>query len=210
MYPAGVAAPAAQIACIECDLLLPAPSLAEGERAACPRCRRILMACPKDGFARILAFGSSAVLFLVFSLMFPFLGMRVGGFENQMTLGQAPLELYRNHQQILSFLVLSFILVVPTFIVGAVLAVAAPLARGRSAPWLVGAGRLVFTLGPWSMVEVFVIGVIVSLVKLMAMASIILGISFWCYVAFSVCLTAALSNFDKAWVWDSIERVSQR
>jgi len=44
----------------------------------------------------------------------------------------------------------------------------------------------------------------------MAMADIILGISFWSYAAFSVCLTASLSSFDKSWIWESIDRVSAR
>jgi paraquat-inducible protein A len=73
----------------------------------------------------------------------------------------------------------------------------------------VAAGRLVFTLEPWSMAEVFVIGAIVSLVKIAAMAGVVLGLSFWAYIAFCVCFTAALSSLDRAYVWDAIERVSR-
>ena len=54
----------------------------------------------------------------------------------------------------------------------------------------------------------FVIGVIVSLVKLAAMATIVLGISFWSYVAFSLSLTAALSSLDRFYVWSAVEQVS--
>ena len=56
------------------------------------------------------------------------------------------------------------------------------------------------------MVEVFVIGVIVSLVKLASLATVVLGISFWAYVGFSICLTAAMTSLDRAYVWDEIER----
>jgi paraquat-inducible protein A len=209
MLPA-VAATAPMTACLECDLLLPLPSVGEGERAACPRCNHLLISHPKDGFGRIQAFSISALVFLVFSFMFPFLTMKASGLENAMTLGQAVIELYENGQQVLAVLVSGFIMLVPAVILIAVLAVTVPLAAGRNAPWLVAAARLVFTLTPWSMVEVFVIGVIVSLVKLMAMADIIVGISFWSYAAFSVCLTASLSSFDKSWIWESIERVTPR
>ena len=75
----------------------------------------------------------------------------------------------------------------------------------RSAPWLVPAGRFLFLLGPWSMVEVFVIGVLVSLVKIGAMASVVLGISFWAYVGFAVCFTASLSSLDRFEMWREIE-----
>ena len=83
-----------------------------------------------------------------------------------------------------------------------------PLIRGWNAPWLTVMGRLVFGLSPWSMVEVFVIGVIVSLVKLASMATIGLGTSFWCYVAFALCLTASVANLDRMHVWNSIEEVA--
>jgi paraquat-inducible protein A len=86
----------------------------------------------------------------------------------------------------------------------ALLALLTPLVRGRNAPWLVPAGRLVFTLEPWSMAEA-----IVSLVKIAAMAGVVLGLSFWAYIAFCVCFTAALSSLDRAYVWDAIERVSR-
>jgi paraquat-inducible protein A len=196
-------------ACIACDLLIATPSLAAGQRATCPRCGHHLMAVPKDGLNRSLAFAMGGAVFLAASLIFPFLSLQVGGVENVMTLPQSALELYRNGMVVLSGLVLGFILLVPTVILAAVLALLAPLVRGRNAPWLVPAGRLIFSLSSWSMVEVFVIGVVVSLVKLAAMATIVLGISFWSYAAFGICLTATLGSLDRVYVWDAIERVSR-
>ena len=57
-----------QIACLECDLLLVPPLLAEGERASCPRCRHHLTARPRDGLLRSLAFAVSAAVLLVTAL----------------------------------------------------------------------------------------------------------------------------------------------
>jgi paraquat-inducible protein A len=54
-------------------------------------------------------------------------------------------------------------------------------------------------------VEVFVVGTIVSLVKIAKLATVILGLSFWAYVAFAICLTAALSGLDRLQVWAAIE-----
>ena len=147
-------------------------------------------------------------MFLAIALAFPFLSMKAGGLENVMTLPQSALDLYRHGRQILGVLVLGFIIVLPAVMIGAVLAILVPLVRRQHAAWLVPAGRLVFALAPWSMAEVFVIGVIVSLVKLASMADIILGISFWSYVAFSICFTAAISSLDRMYVWDAVEQVT--
>jgi paraquat-inducible protein A len=50
--------------------------------------------------------------------------------------------------------------------------------------------------------------VIVSLVKIGQMATVIIGISFWAYAAFTICFTAAVSSLDRLEVWDEIERLS--
>ncbi len=199
-----------RIACLECDLLLPPPALGEGERAACPRCGHALTANPHDGLQRSLAFAVAAAPFLAVALAFPFMSMRAGGFENSITLAMSAIEMYRNGGELVALLVLGFIVVLPAAMLGAVVALLVPLISGRGAPWLVPAGRVAFALAPWTMVEVFIIGVIVSLVKLAAMADIGLGISFWSYAAFTLCFTALGSSLDRMYVWDAIERVSAR
>jgi len=103
-------------------------------------------------------------------------------------------------------IVLGAIVAVPAIMIGLLFSLVVPLVRGRSAPWLVPAGRLLFSLSTWSMAEVFVIGVIVSLVKVGQMATVVIGLSFWTYVAFSLCFTAAMASLDKLEVWTEIER----
>jgi paraquat-inducible protein A len=193
-------------ACLQCDLLMPRPTVAPGERAVCPRCGAHLAALPRDGLLRSLAYCVSAVVLLGLAVSFPFMTMKVGGIENIMTLPQSALELYHQGMVVLSVLVAASILLIPTAILGLVLALVGQLMRGRPAPWLAPVARVIFGLGTWSMVEVFVIGVIVSLVKLASMADIVLGLSFWSYAAFGVCLTAMLSSLDRDFVWREIER----
>ena len=197
---------AAQLACLECDLLLDAPELEEGERASCPRCGYQLMAKPRDGLTRSLSFALGAGVFLIASLAFPFMSFHAGGLDNVMTLPQTAIELYRNGERVVAILVMGFILLVPGALLCALLALLAPMTGGYKVSWLAPTARLIFTLGPWCMVEVFVIGVLVSLVKLMSLATVVLGISFWAYAAFSICFIAALASLDRFYIWDEIER----
>ena len=82
-----------------------------------------------------------------------------------------------------------------------------PLQKGRYRPWLVPVARGIFLAQNWAMVEVFIIGVIVSLVKIMAMATVVLGISFWAYTAFAICFTLAVANLDRYQCWERIEEL---
>lgn len=196
------------IACLECDLIVGIGDLAPGERAMCPRCGHLLSRCVRDSYERGMAFAISALVFLVIANSFPFLAFERSGFESVMTLPSSAMELYRYGYLGLAVLVFGFIIVVPAVYLALLLAVLVPLARGLHVPWLVRAGKALYRLAPWSMVEVFVIGVLVSLVKIAAMATVVMGISFWAYIAFALCFTAALASVDRLATWDRIEMLS--
>ena len=195
-----------RLACIECDLLVTVGELREGDRAACPRCGHLLTSRTANGLERSLAWAIAAGVLLVMALYFPFLSLKASGLESTMTLPSAALEIYRSGYGEMAALVLAVIVVVPAVMISILYALLGSLLRERGGSWLVPAGRTLFWLTPWSMAEVFVIGVIVSLIKIGHMATVVIGISFWSYVAFSVCFTAAMSSLDRLTVWDEIER----
>jgi len=192
-------------ACIQCDLPLSVRALGNGERARCPRCRHTIAAGSERRFDSALAFAVAATVFLILANAYPFLRMQSSGLESVMTLPGTALELHRQGYLLLAVIVLSAIVVIPTAMLLAIFSLALPLRSGRRQPWLVGAGRFLFAMSPWAMVEVFIIGVIVSLVKIGSLATVILGTSFWSYVGFAICFTAALSYLDRFSVWREIE-----
>lgn len=194
-----------RIACFECDLLITLGDLAEGERASCPRCGHHVTARARDGMTRSLALALAAILLLIMSNAFPFLALEASGLEAVMTLPRSALELHQAGYTTVAFLVMGPIIAVPALMLATIVALVVPLRAGRPSPWLIPAGRFLFWLGPWSMVEVFVIGVLVSLVKIGAMATVVLGISFWSYVAFAVTFTATLASLDRVQMWREIE-----
>jgi paraquat-inducible protein A len=194
-------------ACLECDLLLDIPALAPGARANCPRCGHLVTSHVKDGFDRSLAFALAGVILLSVACSFPFMAFARSGFSNSMTLPQTAFALYEHGAIALSGLVFGFIIVVPVALLIILITVVLAIRIGHKSPYLALLGRSIFILTPWSMVEVFVIGVIVSLVKLAAMATVTLGISFWAYIGFAICFTAAFASLDKHDAWDAIEEL---
>ena len=55
------------------------------------------------------------------------------------------------------------------------------------------------------MVEVFFLGVIVSLLKLVKLADVELGIGFWSVAGLMVCVAGAVGGIDRTELWDRIE-----
>jgi paraquat-inducible protein A len=194
-----------RIACHECDLLITIGVLDEGATASCPRCGHTLVKNTPDGLTRALSFSLAAAISLLFSNLFPFLSLEASGLEQVMTLPQSAYELYLDGYWTIAVLVMGPIMGIPALMLATLMALVVPLRHDRPAGWLIPAARLLFFLNPWSMVEVFVIGVLVSLVKVGAMATVILGISFWAYIAFALCFIAALTSLDRVLLWRRIE-----
>ena len=109
---------------------------------------------------------------------------------------------------LVALMVTAFIIAIPAAILSLIIVLTLTLRRGRYHPWLVTAARTVFLARNWAMVEVFIIGVIVSLVKIASMATVTLGLSFWAYAAFSVCFTLTISHLDRYQCWQRIETLA--
>ena len=199
-----------QIACHECDALLDLKPLTRGQRAVCPRCGGLIQIARDDHLTRALAFAIAGLLLLPIANAYPFLSFGRSGLENMFRLPQAAQILFDNGAPALAIIVLVLIVLLPAVLLAVVLGLVIPLIRGRNAPWLVPAGRFLYGMNQWNMVEVFVIGVIVSLVKIMKLATVVIGISFWAYIGFAICLIGAISHLDRLSVWQAIDRVSNR
>jgi paraquat-inducible protein A len=193
------------IACQSCDLLINVGTLQDGQTARCPRCGMFLTRYRSDAYDRVLAFASAGLVFLVLANSYSFLSFSSSGLESVMTLRQTPGALWTNDMQVVALLVAAFIIVIPGAILIMLLALGIPLAQGRYYPWLAHLAKGIFLAQNWSMVEVFIIGVIVSLVKIAAMATVVVGLSFWAYVAFTVCFTVAVTSLDRYQCWERIE-----
>jgi paraquat-inducible protein A len=61
----------------------------------------------------------------------------------------------------------------------------------------------------WNMAEVFLVGVLVSLMKLGTLATLSIGTSFWAYVALIICLTAAIASIHPRELWYRLEEANQ-
>lgn len=194
-----------QTACHECDLLITVPEIAEGERADCPRCGGLITARPRNGIQRALAFALAGVIFLIISLLYPFLSFSSSGLESVMSLTEASLTIYEERSTSLAVIIFVTIIAAPAVLLAAILALTLPLVLKIRVPWLREVGKLLTVLTEWNMVEVFIIGVIVSLVKIMKLATVIMGLSFWAYIAFTICLVAAMSGLDTWRLWAEIE-----
>lgn len=191
--------------CHECDLLLDAPKLEGGEKAHCPRCRFHLSTRYRHGLDKVLAFALSAMVFLAVSVLFPFLGLNAQGQERQINLLQSLDILIAADYGSLAVLFLLTVLVIPLLWLAGIAYVFLGLKQQRNWPASEQILRLANYAQPWNMAEIFIIGILVSFIKIAALADISLGLSFWAFILFVLCLNACVLVLDKHQTWRAIQ-----
>ena len=193
------------IACQDCDLVHELPEVPEGSSAACQRCARVLRKRPHNGLERTLALAFAAAILFAVSNSFPFLSFEMRGRVTETTLMTGIVDLYREGKGEIAALVLLTIVLAPAFQLGLLLYILVPLRLGR-VPWrLPHAFRVLRHAQTWSMIEVFMIGILVAITKLMDMAQIVAGLSLWSFVLLMFVLSAAIAAFDPEEVWERRE-----
>jgi len=193
------------IACHECDLLHRIPVQQGSGVARCRRCNALLHRSVRNSLDRTLALTFAGMILFIVANSFPFLAFKLQGQETQTTLISGVKDLYDQGMWEIAILVLLTTIIVPLMQLLFSLYVLLPLKFNRT-PWkMASIFRITNELQPWSMMEVFLIGILVSVVKLVGMAQIIPGLALWSFALLIVILAAASVNLDPQIVWKRVE-----
>lgn len=192
-------------ACPDCDALFSVRVVGEEERVVCPRCGANLFSRRFNFVHRATALVFSAAFFFILANAFPFLSLRADYRESNMHLAGCVSGLEEQGFPVLAAMVGVFTLAAPLLLIGTLLYILVPLLTERRLPWALPICRAIHQARRWNMVDVFLLGVLVSLLKLGNLATLTLDTSFWAFVGLIVCLMAALATIDYAELWERLE-----
>lgn len=190
------------VACPECDALHRRRPLARGASARCVRCNAVLYRHTYLHAGQVLPLVVGALVTFVIANGFPIVDMQVQGQTNSATLLGSIVAVWRDGRPLVATLVFGTTLLFPLvdMLSMLVLLLLSRQGRGRPAPlW-----RFVQALRPWGMIEVFMLGVLVALVKLSHMARVLPGVALWAFGVLTL-LLAAILTFDPRSLWDDPE-----
>jgi paraquat-inducible protein A len=190
------------IACHECDLLHHGVALAPGARARCKRCGAVLYRRSKGTLDHTLAWSVAALVLLMLANAFPIVSLQVGGDETQASLLGGARALYAQGMFAVAGLVLLTLVVAPALVFSLLIYLFAPMRFGRLALGFTPLFRFARKLGPWQMFDVFILGIIVSVVKLSHLASVVPGVGLWAFLALMFASIIATASYDTHTVWD--------
>ena len=183
-------------ACPECDLLQREPPLSTRGRVRCARCGAFLYRNVPGGLERALAYATAAVVLFLIANLSRMVGLDAQGDRTSTTLVGAVLALREQHLLVVAALVLTTGLAMPAVEIGVTVYLLAALRfwpRRRCFPLAL---RLLHAVRPWSMIEVLVLGTLVSLGRLAQVARVEIGAGLWAFGALMLMMAAIPTGFD--------------
>lgn len=191
------------VSCHACDLV--SPRTLEG--APCPRCGATLHHRKPDSLARTWAFLLAAYILYIPANMLPVMVTQSILGTQQDTILSGVIYLWLSGSHMLAVLVLIASIVVPLLKM-AILTFLLLSVHFRSG-WRIRQQTrlygLVEVIGRWSMLDIFVVALLASLVRAGALATIIPGGGALAFGAVVVLTMLASLSFDPRLLWDSLE-----
>ncbi|RPM30159.1 paraquat-inducible protein A [Pseudomonas aeruginosa] len=172
-----------QVACHECDLLMRREPLGPGEKANCPRCGFELAAHRHQWKRRCFALVLTALFLYIPANFLPIMNLSLLGQTRSDTVWTGVLGLYDSGMQGVAILVFLCSMVIPLVKLLCQLLVMISVRFGIARHIGMLLYRGYHHLREWGMLEVYLMGILVSIVKLIDMADLSLGVGLACFVA---------------------------
>ena len=190
------------IACHECDLLHRITPLPEGSTALCRRCNAVLLFHKKDSINKSLALTFTALILFIISNAYPLIEIKTEGLYRATTLIHGVTTLYDQGFWEIALLVLLTAVLFPCLEIISRLYILLPLKLCKR-PWkMTIVLKFIQKIKPWGMMEVFMLGILISIIKLVKMVSVIPGPSLYSFFILIFVLTGAASAIDFHSIWE--------
>lgn len=194
------------IACEHCASVFLRPVLQHGETAKCTRCDSVLWRYSGLGLSHWLALAISTAILFVLANAYPVASLNVQGMTQRATLLDAVLITWTQGHELVALMTGLAGFFLPLVQLSLLLWVLAYLCAGREPPGLRFCVRFMGQLRPWCMVPVFLLGVLVSVVKLAGMAAVEPGVGLAAFGALTVMLTI-VGRLSPAAIWRYAEDI---
>ncbi|SFI34183.1 paraquat-inducible protein A [Collimonas sp. OK307] len=197
------------IACEYCDTVYQRAGLAEGEQALCLRCGGTLYRESSRAYRRLLPLVVTALILFLISNVFPIVEMDLKGIRTQTTLWGAVAALYADQMSLVALLVFATTILFPLAEMLMMLYLLVQVRRHRFPTGFAHIVRSIQMTRPWGMIEVYLLGVVVTLVKLSSVADILPGVALWSFSVLVIVLATMLS-FDSRDLWQYVKKGQPR
>jgi paraquat-inducible protein A len=186
------------------------PAMPPGARAICLRCDAVLRHTRRDPLILPLALNISALILFGLGATLTMMSVTTAGQQRVADLISGPAELEHYGLWEISLVVLVTTVAAPLARVLCMLTVLIGLRLKRPPAELRAIYAWVEHLRPWSMVEIYLLGLFVAYVRLSGMSTVDLGPAIYALGALMVIMVLADYTLDEQAVWEAMEPPNRR
>jgi paraquat-inducible protein A len=188
------------MACEHCDTLYQEPTLKRAEVAVCRRCGSVLLRGGVPNADTTFALAITALIVYGFANVYPVISVEIQGQHNEATVWQAVMAMADGYFIPVAIFVGMSMIIVPLLQIVLLGWVTGHARLGRRAPGFTTAMRILDYARPWSMVEVFLIGALVSIVKLSGLMEVQPGVGLFSLLGLTI-LVPLLAGRSTRGLW---------
>ncbi|GLQ31137.1 paraquat-inducible protein A [Litoribrevibacter albus] len=192
--------------CHECDLLVSIPALNEGNSVSCPRCKGALIKHYRSRLLPPLLIAFSGLLLFIPANFLPIMTLSILGNDGENTMVKGVFRLAVDGYWWMAILVLFCSIVVPLIKFLLVFFVSLRAYLNWWGKDVIYALRLHKKIEAWGMLDVYLIAILLSYIKLMDMGDIVIDIGLFCFLTFLVLDILVTTRFEPGEVWRRMEK----
>jgi paraquat-inducible protein A len=186
------------------------PALMPGDRAVCRRCDAVLRHTRRDPLLLPLALNISALILFVLGATLTLMSVTTAGQQRVADLVTGPTEMEHYGLWEISLVVLVTTVGAPLARILCMLTVLIGLHQDRPPSWLRTIYAWVAYLRPWSMVEIYLLGLFVAYVRLSDIETVDLGPAIYALGGLMVIMILSDYMLDDQAVWEALEPENRR
>jgi paraquat-inducible protein A len=192
------------MACPDCDMLLHRTDYRSGGSVVCPRCDKTISRATANSIIKVLALSTGGLLIYLPAILMPLMTMKSFGFGDSANIIDSIINFYQTGYYVVAFMVLLSAVIFPFLLLISIFVVSAQLTIKRSPGYLTWLFRSYLHLEEWAMIEVYLLGIVVTIIKISDTSHIYYhsGIFFFSGL---VLLTLAIATvIDREAFWQAI------
>ena len=194
------------IACHGCDLLMQRPRAEGGKKVSCPRCGTTIVRAVENSVQKALALAIAGLILFFPAVNLPIMTFTVAGLKGSGSVIDAVTALFGANYPFVGVMVLLVSVVFPIIKLLLLFFSTLDIAIGRINMTTINLFRWFKHLSEWGMVEVYLLGILVAIIKMFSMAEIGYHAGFFCFIGLVVLTVASSVAVDEEEYWSRIER----
>ena len=197
-----MAASEAVLSCETCGLVQRTGPLEPGSVAECIRCGSELTSRSWGGVEVTAALTLAALVLYVPANLYPILSMNLYGNYSENTVWDGVVSLMQYDQYFVAIVVFLASIVIPLLKLLGLFFLVASVKWGNDRRLRTKIYKFIDVIGPWAMLDVFLLAILVALVKLGDLAKVIPGPGLLAFTCMVVLTILASQSFDPKLIWN--------